>query len=42
MNEGELDSLDSGNTPYTVPLVDGDAVAIKRLANDESVKNLGL
>ena len=42
MNEDELDDLDPGNIPFTVPLIGGDAAAIKRLANDELVENLGL
>ena len=42
MKENKLSNLDPGNTPFTVPLIGGDAAAIKRLANDESVENLGL
>ena len=42
MDEDELDDLDTANAPFTVPLIGGNAAAIKRLANDESVTNLGL
>ena len=42
MDEDKLDSLDGTDTPFTVPLIGGDAATIKRLANDESVTNLGL
>ena len=42
MNEDELDDLDPVDTPFTVPLIGGNAAAIKRLANDKSVENLGL
>ena len=42
MNEVEFDNLDPGDKPFTVPLIGGDAAAIKRLANNESVENLGL
>ena len=42
MNKDELDDLDPADTPFTVPLIGGDTAAIKRLANDESVDNLGL
>ena len=42
MNEDELDKLDAVDAPFTVPLIGGDAAAIKQLANDESVTNLGL
>ena len=42
MNEDELDDLNPVDTPFTVPLIGGDAAAIKRLANDKSVENLGL
>ena len=42
MGEDELDKLDAADTPCTVPLIGGDAATIKRLANDESVTNLGL
>ena len=42
MNEDELDELDVTDAPFTVPLIGGDAATINRLANDESVTNLGL
>ena len=42
MNEDELDNLDPVNAPFRVPLIGGNAAAIKQLANDESVENLGL
>ena len=42
MDEDELDDLDVADAPFTVPLLGGDAATIKRLANDESVTNLGL
>ena len=42
MNKDELDNLDTGDTPFTVPLIGGNAAAIKQLANGESVENLGL
>ena len=42
MDEDELDELDTADAPFTVPLIGGDAATIKRLANDESVTNLGL
>ena len=42
MDEDELDDLDTVDAPFTVPLIDGDAAAIKRLANNESVTNLDL
>ena len=42
MDEDELNKLDAVDAPFTVPLIDGDVAAIKRLANDESVTNLGL
>ena len=41
-NKDKLDDLDSGNTPFMVPLIGGDAEAIKQLATNESVENLGL
>ena len=37
-----MNNLDPGNTPLTVPLIDRHATAIKRLANDKCVENLGL
>ena len=40
MNKGELDNLDPGGTPLTVPLIDRDAAAIRRLANNKCVENL--
>ena len=42
MDEDELDKLDAADAPFTVPLICGDAATIKRLANDESLTNLGL
>ena len=42
MDEDELDDLDVADTPFTVPLIDGDAATIQRLANYESVTSLGL
>ena len=42
MDDNELDTLDVADTPFTVPLIGGDATTIKRLADDESVTNLGL
>ena len=42
MYDDKLDDLDPGGTPFTVPLISRNAAAIKRLANAESVKNLGL
>ena len=42
MNEDKLGDLDPLNTPFTVSLIGGDAAAIKRLANNESVENLSL
>ena len=42
MNENELDDLDPGDTPFTVPLIGRNAEAIKQLANNESVENLRL
>ena len=42
MNNDELDNLDPGDTSFTVPLVGGNAAAIKQLANNTSVDNLGL
>ena len=42
MSKEEFDDLDPGDTPFTVPLIGGDAAAIKQLVNDESVENLGL
>ena len=42
MDDNELDDLDVADAPFTVPLIGGDAATIKRLANDESVTNLGL
>ena len=41
MDEAELDELDAVDAPFTVPLISGDVATIKRLANDESVTNLG-
>ena len=41
MNGDGLDDLDPGDTRFTVPLIGGDAAAIKQLANNTSVKNLG-
>ena len=41
MGEDKLDDLDVADAPFTVPLIGGDAAAIKQLANDESVTNLG-
>ena len=40
MDEDEFDELDAADAPLTVPLTDGDAAAIKQLANDEFVTNL--
>ena len=34
MNEDELSDLDPGDAPFTVPLIGGDAAAIKQLANN--------
>ena len=42
MNKDELSDLDPGDAPFTVPLIGVDVAAIKQLANDESVENLGL
>ena len=42
MNTDKLDNLDPGNTPFTVPLIGGDATAIKQLSANESVENLTL
>ena len=42
MNEDELDDLDPGDTSFTVPLVGGNVTAIKQLAHEESVENIGL
>ena len=42
MNENELNNLDQGDIAFTVPLIDGKVATIKRLANDESLENLGL
>ena len=42
MDEDELDYLDAADAPFTVPLIGGNAAAIKQLANDEFVTNLGL
>ena len=42
MNKDEFDDLDPGDTPFTFPLIGGDATAIKQLANSESVENLRL
>ena len=42
MNKDKLDSLDPGNTPLTVSLIDTEVVSIKRLTNNKSVENLGL
>ena len=37
-----MDDLDPGDTLCTVPLIGGNVTAIIRLANDESMENLGL
>ena len=42
MDEGELDDIDPVVTPFTVPVMNGDAAISKRLANYESEKNIGL
>ena len=42
IHEDELDDLDAVDALFTVSLIGGDATAIKQLANDESVENLGL
>ena len=42
MDEDELNNLDTVDAPFTVPLIDGDAAAINRLATDKCVENLGL
>ena len=42
MDKDELDDLDPVEAPLTVPLIDGNAAAIKQLSNNESVENLGL
>ena len=41
MAEDKLDDLDVADTPFMVPLIGGNTAAIKRLANNESVTNLG-
>ena len=42
MDKGDLDDTDPVVTPFTVPLTNRDAAAIKRLANNKSVENLRL
>ena len=40
MDEDELNDMNLVVTPFTVPLIKGDAETIKRLASNESIKNL--
>ena len=42
IDENELDDMDPIDTLFPVPLTNRDAAAIKRLANNKSVENLGL
>ena len=42
MDDDRLDGLDAVDAPFTVPLIGGNATAIKRLANTDFVTNLGL
>ena len=42
MEEDELNGMDPFDTPFTVPLIKGDAATIKLLANNKSAENPGL